>query len=54
MELAQYGGQVSRKEDLWTPSAILDSISILFRFRLQIFDRIVVSSAVFAINKDRK
>jgi len=36
MEVEQYGGQVSRKEDLWTPSAILDSISILFRFRLQI------------------
>jgi len=35
-EVEQYGGQVSRKEDLWTPSAILDSISILFRFRLQI------------------
>jgi len=36
MEVEQYGGQVSRKEDLWTPSAILDNISILFRFRLQI------------------
>ena len=36
MEAEQYGGQLSRKEDLWTPSAILDSISILFRFRLQI------------------
>ena len=35
MEAEQYGGQAFRKEDLWTPSAILNSISILFRFRMQ-------------------